>query len=132
MAKNLKARLDLILAGCEEVTSAKFSELLVETGSNATYLRRVLRKSSIPLHPLVEGVQQDSRANLIRTLGALANLYPEHPKEIRSVVLEAKNHTRFALGRYPNDLWRSEVWLHLNTWLENPSIYPLWAALRIE
>ena len=84
------------------------------------------------MHPLVEGVRQDCAENLRRTLKALAELYQSNPQESRGLVLEAKSHARFVLRRTPDDPWRNEVLLHLNTWLENPAVYPIWSSLRAQ
>ena len=130
MAKNVKARLKVLLEKSAEISSARFAELISETQASASYLKRLLREAAMPMHPLVEGVRQDCAENLRRTLGALAELYKSNPQETRALVLEAKSHARFVLRRAPDDLWRNEVLLHLNTWLENPAVYPVWSSLR--
>lgn len=88
------------------------------------YLRRMLRDTGLPLHPLVEGVRQDTPRELARTLIALARLYPAHPAETRRLVLEAKQHARY--------LGRSEVHQWTLQWLENPGIFEPWAKLMLE
>ena len=40
-----------------------------------SYLRDLLRGCGVPLHPLIQGVRQDSFENLERTLGQLLNQY---------------------------------------------------------
>ncbi len=87
-------------------------------------LRRLLRETGLPLHPLVEGVWQDSPQTLVRTLIALARLYPEHPVETRHLVLEAKEHAKF--------LRRSEVLFWTLRWFENPGIFDAWATLILK
>ncbi|WP_155121388.1 hypothetical protein [Bryobacter aggregatus] len=130
MGKNVKARLRQWLVGMEEVSPAQFAAWLKETDASPAYLRNLLRQSSVRLHPLVEGVRQDSPHQLERTLSKLARLYALEPAAARACVLESKAHTRLAKLRQPNDPWKTEVLLHLNTWLENPTIYPEWAQLR--
>ncbi len=132
MAKNVKAHLQALLENSPEITLARFAELLSETHASSAYLKKLLRATEIRLHPLVEGVRQDCTENLRRTLKALAALYPSNPQETRALVLEAKSHARFVLRRSPDDSWRNEVLLHLNTWLENPTIYPVWSSLRAQ
>lgn len=91
---------------------------------SASYLRRLLRESGAPLHPLVEGVRQDSLAALERTL--LALLEQDHAAA-RKLIIEAKDHARLALKKHPE---KDEMILWMLTWLENPGIFPQWLALR--
>lgn len=106
------------------------------------YLRELVRASGLPLHPLVEGVRQDSLAELERTLTALAAEYAqaldrgdrERAARCRRLVLSTKEHTRLAL-RHPRlsqekKAEKQEILLWLTVWLENPRIFPEWAALR--
>ena len=132
MAKNVKARLQILLENSAAITPSRFTELLSATHVSPSYLKRLLREAAIPMHPLVEGVRQDCVENLGCTLRALAELYPSNPQESRGLVLEAKSHARFVLRRAPEDSWRNEVLLHLNTWLENPAVYPIWSSLRAQ
>jgi hypothetical protein len=78
------------------------------------------------LDPTVEGVRQDSLESLERTLSALAAEYakagPERKKAIRGIAIEARRHAEWA-KRAESELW-------IRTWLENPPLFPVWAALR--
>ena len=130
MAKNVKQQLPALLSGVEQVTPELFALLLIQTGTSESYLKKLLREQPVPLHPLIEGVRQDHPQNLTRTLNALATLYATQPKPARATVLESKRHTLLALRRNSLDPWRNLVLQHLNTWLENPDIYPLWAQLQ--
>ena len=130
MGKNVKGRLRELLIGVEEVGPQLFEVLVVETGASVSYLRRLLRASALRLHPLVEGVRQDSLENLCRTLSGLSDVYGVESKRCRDCVLESKRHTQILLAREPGNAWRKQVLLHLNTWLENPSIYPVWSRLQ--
>ena len=130
MGKNVKRQLPELLARVEEVSPQLFLQLVAETGASAAYLRRLLRETKIHLHPLVEGVRQDSFANLCRTLSALSDLYAAEPKASRAAVLESKRHAQILVAKDPGDAWRKQVLLHLNTWLENPSIYSVWSRLQ--
>jgi hypothetical protein len=108
------------------------------------YLRDLVREAGVPLHPLVEGVRQDSFENLARTLSALSGVYEtaraasnrEVQAACRRVVIEAKDHARWSLKRPDADPANSQVknemveWMIL--WLENPEIFPTWARLRLE
>ena len=88
------------------------------------YLRRLLRASGIPLHPLVEGVRQEDFASLERTLLALL---VEDRKTARTLVIEAKDHARWASKKHPE---KEEMILWMLTWLENPGIFPPWLEIR--
>jgi hypothetical protein len=99
------------------------------------YLRKLLRACGVPLAPLVEGVRQDSLAELERTLLALEREYSSgRHSECRALVIEAKNHARWAL-RSPKltpeqKALREEMVLWMLTWLENPPAFPAWLRLR--
>ena len=130
VGKNVKQQLPKLLSGVDMVGPEIFKLLISQTGASETYLKRLLREQAVPLHPLIEGVRQDNPENLSRTLNALAALYEAEARPARATVLESKRHTLLALSRRPLDPWRKLVLLHLNTWLENPTIYPLWSKLQ--
>jgi hypothetical protein len=130
VGKNVKQQLALSLEGVELVTPAIFEQLLKQTNSTPGYLKRLLRNQPIPLHPLIEGIRQADLDNLVRTLTNLSQIYESEPAPARAAVLESKTHTQILIARNPQDPWRKQVLLHLNTWLENPQIYPLWVALQ--
>ncbi|MEO8099924.1 MAG: hypothetical protein ABI811_19655 [Acidobacteriota bacterium] len=94
------------------------------------YLRRLLKESGVPLHVLVEGVRQEDEASLERTLTALLHEYEGgEQRQARRLVIEAKEHARFALKKHPE---KQEMILWMVTWLENPSLFPRWVELRKE
>lgn len=121
MGKSRKSEVLQSLAGTTSVTEERFAALREGFAVSASTLRRYLRDSGLSLAPLVEGVRQDSVEHLERTLTSLADLYPQRPKPCRAAVLEAKRHAKFQK--------REQVLLYLNTWLENPSVFPAWAVL---
>lgn len=125
-----KVDFDKLLAGVGFVTPEVFSTLLLESGLSASYLRRRLLERGQEIHVLIEGVRQDSQANLERTLTALAAVYENQPSEARQRVLESRMHLDFALRKDPGNPLRQIVLLHLRTWLENPPVYPLWVSLQ--
>ena len=96
-----------------------------------SYLRQLLRDSGIPLHPLIEGVCQDTFENLERTLLQLETQYESGDaaarKACRDLVIRAKDHARFARAKMPE---KEEMILWMLTWLENPPAFPIWLALR--
>jgi hypothetical protein len=99
-----------------------------------SYLRKLLRGSGVSLAPMVEGVVQSSLVDLERTLLALANEYEAGARDVRRIVITAKDHARFALKKFkPDDPKigeRQEMFLWMMTWLENPALFPVWLAMR--
>jgi hypothetical protein len=86
------------------------------------YLKKLLRESGVPLHPLVEGVRQENLDALERSLLAMPT-----EQAGRKCVIEAKDHAKFALKNHPE---KDEMILWMITWLENPSIFESWIKLR--
>ncbi|MBL8217424.1 MAG: hypothetical protein JNK87_42275 [Bryobacterales bacterium] len=100
--------------------------------------RDLLRECGVPLAPLVEGVRQDTFANLERTLLLLWQEYAaadrEGRRQCRALVIEAKDHARLA-ARNPKvsedkRQQKEEMLLWMLTWLENPGAFELWVGLR--
>jgi hypothetical protein len=98
------------------------------------YLRKLLRESGIPLTPMVEGVRQDDFDALERSLTALLAEYErgdaERRTEVRRLVIEAKDHARWAAKNPAKKNPKDEMALWMLTWLENPPLFPEWARLR--
>jgi len=99
VGKNVKKHLPDLLSGVKLVTPEVFDQLIQQTGASPAYLKKLLRESNVPLHPLIEGVRQDTPDNLSRTLAALAAIYSDQPKATRLNVLESKRHTRLLLAK---------------------------------
>lgn len=103
-----------------------------------SYLRKLLRESGVPLAPLVEGVRQSGFDELERTLTALAELYAAtdraRARQCRQLVIEARQHARWAAQRAGQDdvkrRMKEEMMQWMLVWLENPAVFPAWAALR--
>lgn len=89
-------------------------------------VKKALRESGLKLAPLVEGVRQDTLEHLERTLRALLDEYEQgdraRQKQVRAVVITAKQHARWSKHEEPQ-LW-------LQTWLENPPLFPSWVEIR--
>jgi hypothetical protein len=110
---------------------------------SARYLRDLVRDSGVPLHPLVEGVRQDTFEHLADTLTRLSEVYesaratPDRATQsaCRGLVIEAKDHARWSLRRLGDSQDEQKVktemieWMIV--WLENPEIFPVWARLRL-
>lgn len=107
-------------------------------GMSDRMFRNLLRECGLPLAPLVEGVRQDDFHDLERTLLLLAQEYAEadlaRRKQVRAVVIEAKNHAKLAAANEKVSAEKreekEEMVLWMLTWLENPSIFEIWASLR--
>jgi hypothetical protein len=95
-------------------------------------LRKLLRDTGVALHPMVEGVRQDSFENLGRTLTDLQRQYElagcEQARRIRRLVITAKEHAKFAARSKPE---KREMVEWLLVWLENPPVFETWLKLRL-
>jgi len=105
----------------------EFQELTEElTPISDSYLRQLLLESGVHLAPMVEGVRQSKLGALELSLLALLAEYEAgdeaHQKAVRRLVLTAKDHARWTK--------KDEHVLWLQTWLENPPLFPAWARLR--
>ncbi len=102
------------------------------------YLRKLLRESGAHLHPLVEGVRQNTLNELERSLRTLTEFYnlgdAARRMKTRKMAITAKDHARLAarsINASPEKRKeKAEMILWLTTWLENPPLFPDWVALR--
>jgi hypothetical protein len=99
-----------------------------------SYLRKLVRECGVPLHPMVAGVRQATLDELEHSLRRLLEEYERgdasRRKEVRRLVITAKDHARLA-GRNPaRRADKDEVILWLTTWLDNPPLFPDWVAVR--
>ncbi|WP_321477102.1 hypothetical protein [uncultured Paludibaculum sp.] len=101
-------------------------------------LRQALIESGMELAPMVEGVRQDTFADLERTLLALGAEYEggedAKRKQVRTLVITARQHADWAM-RSPHcteahRVEKAEMVLWMRTWLENPPLFPAWLVLR--
>ena len=103
-------------------------------------LRHRLRETGAPLHPLVAGVNQDTLTTLRDTLLALAEWYESGDNETRrltrQIVITAKDHAKLATSNQrvadEKRAVKGEMAAWMLTWLENPSIFPLWVSIRVK
>ena len=117
------------------IDEAEWAMLRGELGSISTaYLRRLLRESGVPLGPLVQGVRQETFEALESSLLSLLEEYersdPARRQSIRRVVIEAKDHARWAARKPERRVEKEEMALWMLTWLENPPLFPQWVQLR--
>ena len=97
-------------------------------------LRRDLRETSLEVHALVEGVRLCSLPTLRLSMLALHECHAQFPAEVRRLILDARRKAEHVI-RNPrvNATKRrqmEEKLLWLRVWLENPALFPAWAALR--
>lgn len=112
----------------ERVTQREFEELLREFAPvSESALRHLLRDSGVPLEAAVRGVDQSTLPLLRETLLDLTEEYTRGNSGVRRVVITAKDHAKFAAARNPD---KQEMVLWMLTWLENPSVFPAWVAMR--
>jgi uncharacterized protein YbjQ (UPF0145 family) len=98
-----------------------------------------LRETGLELAPMVEGVRQNTFADLERTLRALGQEYEQtgdraRRQAIRALVVEAKDHARLAI-RNPKvapeiRTEREEMIQWMLVWLENPPVFNVWIDTR--
>lgn len=98
------------------------------------HLRKLLRESGVRLVPLVEGVRQESLETLEASLLALLEEFERGDRAqqtaVRKLVIEAKDHARWAMKNPEKREIKEEMVLWMLTWLENPSLFRDWVALR--
>lgn len=123
--------------GVRRVGVAEFAALARELAPvSEDYLRELLRATGIPLDAMVEGVRQDSLDELDRTLLGLLAEYEAgdaaRRRQVRGLVIVAKDHARLAAGRLEGGkrAGREEMILRMLTWLENPGVFRDWLQLR--
>ena len=101
---------------------------------SASYLRTLLRQTGIPLAPLVAGVRQDDFDTLQHSLLALLDEYERgdasRRTEVRRIVIEAKDHARWASRNPSKQSDKQEMVMWMLTWLENPPLFREWVRLR--
>ena len=119
----------------ERIGEVECEEIRTHLGAISTgYLRRLLRETGVELAPAVEGVRQENFDALERTLLALVEEYeqgaPPRKAAVRKLVIEAKDHARFAARNPEKRDEKEEMKLWMLTWLENPPLFPQWVRLR--
>ncbi len=117
------------------IDEKEWAMLHVELGPiSGSTLRRLLRESGVPLGPFVEGVRQHSFEALESSLLNLLKEYeggdPAQKASIRRLVIESKEHARWAARIPDKRAEKQEMALWMLTWLENPPLFPQWVKLR--
>jgi hypothetical protein len=117
------------------IGEAEWDELARELNPVSTgYLRRLLRDSGVPLAPLIEGVRQENfealETSLLKLLEEYQRRDPARRASIRRLVIDAKDHARWAAKKPEKRAEKDEMALWMLTWLENPPLFPQWVQLR--
>jgi hypothetical protein len=117
------------------IGESEWARLHVELGPvSGSHLRRLLRESGVPLAPLVEGVRQETFEALESSLLNMLREYEAGDAalrvSIRQLVIEAKDHARWAARIPEKRAAKQEMALWILTWLENPPLFPQWVRLR--
>ena len=98
------------------------------------YLRKLLRECGVPLAALIEGVRQQDFAALETSLERLQEEYERGDRarraEVRRLVVEAKDHARWAARKPERRAEKEEMAMWMLTWLENPPLFRDWVGLR--
>jgi hypothetical protein len=123
-------RIRPVLIGEAEWDALRSELSPVSTG----YLRRLLRDSGLPLSSLIDGVRQETFEALEGSLLKLLEEYRQGDSgrrtSVRRVVIEAKDHARWAAKKPEKRAEKEEMALWMLTWLENPPLFPQWVQLR--
>lgn len=107
-------------------------------GVSERLLREVWRASGLAMTPMVEGVRQESLAELARCLDGLVREYEagdaRRRMAVRRVVITARRHAEWVAENprvaAEKRALKAEMGLWLRVWLENPGVFGVWADLR--
>lgn len=117
------------------IGEVEFSELARTLAPiSESYLRKLVRECGVPLDAMVAGVRQGNLDELEESLGLLLEEYERggaaRQREVRRLVITAKDHARLAARNPARRAEKNEVILWLTTWLENPPLFPAWVEIR--
>jgi hypothetical protein len=117
------------------IGEAEFAELARALAPiSESYLRKLVRQSDVPLDPMIAGVRQGNFDELEESLRLLLDEYERggatRQRDVRKLVITAKDHARLAARNATRRDEKEEMILWLTTWLENPPLFPAWVAIR--
>jgi hypothetical protein len=111
-------------------------ELLRQSFSESS-LREWLAEAGIPVDQPYRGVETKTMEVLEGSLGAMTELYvgaPDRRKVCRATVIAAKDRTRFASKNQKVEpdkrALKAEMVEWMLVWLDDPAMFPTWAAIR--
>jgi hypothetical protein len=100
-------------------------------------LREWLADVGLPVDQPYRGVESKTLEALQASLTSMAELYQHDPalrKHCRATVIAAKDRTRFASKNQKVDAvkraLKSEMVEWMLVWLDDPAMFPAWAAIR--
>jgi hypothetical protein len=125
------------------VTEAVWRDLLARLAPvSESYLRELLRDTGLPFEQPFAGVRQHTFAELEQSLRELLDVYSaangagdrERARYCRRQVIAAKDRAKFLAGS-PRTTGqkrteKEEMVQWMLVWLENPEVFPPWAAAR--
>lgn len=98
------------------------------------YLHKLVKECGVPLAPMVAGVRQRNLDELEESLRLLLDEYQRgdsaRQRDVRHLIITAKDHARLAARNPAHRAEKEEVILWLITWLENPPLFPAWVEIR--
>ena len=135
LAAWLLARNDPERTQAHLIGEAEFRELRGALAPiSESYLRKLLRESGVALSPMVEGVRQEDfdelEASLLKMLDEYQKADAPRRRDVRRLVIAAKDHARWASRRPAKRADKEEMALWILTWLENPPLFSDWVKLR--
>jgi hypothetical protein len=118
-----------------QIGEAEFAQIRDALGPiSESYLRKLIRASGAPCHPLVEGVRQGTFEELEESLRKMLVEYQQgdaaRRTAVRRAVITAKDHARLAARNPAKRGEKDEMILWLSIWLENPPLFPDWVRIR--
>jgi hypothetical protein len=143
--KSIKQRLREYLAAEQPhtITEAIWGELLHRFAPvSENYLRHLLRETGLPFVQPFAGVRQHTLAELEQSLMEMQQAYlaalragdKERARYCRRQVIAAKDRAKFLASNPRISLEKraekEEMALWMLVWLENPEVFPAWAAVR--
>jgi hypothetical protein len=110
---------------------------LLRQSFSESSLREWLAECGMPVDQPFRGVETKTLPTLESSLTAMTDLYVTDPasrKGSRAIVITAKDRTRFASKNQKVDpekrILKAEMVEWMLVWLDDPSMFPAWAALR--
>lgn len=110
---------------------------LLRQSFSESSLREWLAEAGIPVDQPYRGVETKTLLGLEDSLAAMSELYEREAglrKACRAVVIGVKDRTRFAARNLKVDeakrALKAEMVEWMLVWLDDPTMFPVWAAIR--
>lgn len=136
--KSVKKQLQEYLAEKQApaITEAVWQDLLMRLAPvSESYLRDLLRDTSLPFEQPYAGIRQHTLEELEQSLREMLTVYQEaagsgnrdRARYCRRQVIAAKDRARFLARKHPQ---KEEMVQWMLVWLENPGVFPAWVEKR--